>query len=638
MSVAGPAGSPGPAPPTRDRAGDRVSLVSSLRFRIAAAFLAVVAAMLVSVVFLQLQQRGVARTQALVTEGYLPLALQVDQIRADQQRIETDLQRLLRDERRPGTGERSAALVYGERLRENLLEARVHAKQAALMAVDAEERATLHKTQAHLGRIEDLVKSYQAASQQLLTTWESGDRDAATALAEPLRGDGRVLAEEIEQLSALLGNRIRALGEASDLARARANTVALASTTLTAALALILLVAVLVALRPIGELTTHVQRLARGDRPGPLDVRGHDEVALLAREFDRMVEALATRDRALRERAEDLDRLSRYLGSVLDSLEDALFVVEGGSVTLANPRATRLWGVAPDGPVPEALAPWVDGSVREVRHEGTEHEIRAMRFGPDGVIVVTVDVTDQRRSSERLARSERLALVGQMLAQITHEVRNPLNALSLNAEMLGDELARLDPQRKTEAWALLETVAGEIDRLTEVTAHYLQLARRPRARLDAEDPALVVAEVERLLQAEFARAGVTLTVRAEPMPPQRMDGNQIRQALLNVVRNAVEAGAHRLELSATLDEGHLRLELRDDGEGMSDEQIDRAFDPFWSTKATGTGLGLAITRQILEDHGGTVEVRSRPGEGTTITLALPEGAVEPEATSDRLAE
>ncbi|MCA9493363.1 MAG: hypothetical protein KC621_25705, partial [Myxococcales bacterium] len=160
-----------------------ISPVSSLRVRIVAAFLAVVGAMLVSVVFLLLQLRGIAHTQAVLTEGYLPLALQVDQIRGDQQRIDTDLQRILRQERRPGTGEQSAALVYGERLRENLLEARVHAKQASLMSSEPEERAVLHQTQAHLARIEELVKGYQQRSQDLVATYERGDAEGAAALA-----------------------------------------------------------------------------------------------------------------------------------------------------------------------------------------------------------------------------------------------------------------------------------------------------------------------------------------------------------------------------------------------------------------------------------------------------------------------
>jgi signal transduction histidine kinase len=232
-------------------------------------------------------------------------------------------------------------------------------------------------------------------------------------------------------------------------------------------------------------------------------------------------------------------------------------------------------------------------------------------------------VTEQRRALERLARSERLALVGQMLAQITHEVRNPLNALSLNAEMLSEEVGRLDPDRQTDAWPLLGTVSGEIERLTAVTAHYLQLARRPKARLAPERLADLVSEVVRLVHAELDQAGVKLEVNVEPLPMQLVDGNQLRQALLNVLRNAVEAPARHLRLEVTSSAGEVHLALADDGPGMTPAEIDRAFDPFFSTKATGTGLGLAITRQILEDHDGTVRVFSTPGRGTTFVLVLP---------------
>jgi signal transduction histidine kinase len=261
--------------------------------------------------------------------------------------------------------------------------------------------------------------------------------------------------------------------------------------------------------------------------------------------------------------------------------------------------------------------------VHEHHEAGLDHEVRAVPFGSAGVIVVVSDVTDQRRALERAARSERLALVGQMLAQITHEVRNPLNAISLNAEMLGDEIDRLDPEQRTEAGLLLGTISSEIERLVAVTAHYLQLARRPRARLVSEDLGELVGDVARLLHAELGQAGVALEVRAEALPAQLVDGNQLRQALLNVVRNAVEAGARRLRIEVGSDEAEVRLALVDDGPGMTTEEVSRAFDPFYSTKATGTGLGLAITRQILEDHDGTVRVDSAPGSGTTVTLAWP---------------
>ncbi|MEZ4323334.1 MAG: ATP-binding protein, partial [Myxococcota bacterium] len=172
-------------------------------------------------------------------------------------------------------------------------------------------------------------------------------------------------------------------------------------------------------------------------------------------------------------------------------------------------------------------------------------------------------------------------------------------------------------------WDILAIIASEIQRLTDVTGHYLQLARRPPAKLGATDLSDLVRDVERLLAAELESQTVDLTLELEALPPLLLDGNQLRQALLNVVRNAVEAGAHTLRLATRAADGFVEVELSDDGPGMQPEDVERATDPFYSTKASGTGLGLAITRQILEDHDGSIRVRSEPGRGTDIALIFP---------------
>jgi signal transduction histidine kinase/HAMP domain-containing protein len=597
--------------------------LSSLRLRIVAAFVAAVVTMLSAVVFLIWQFRGVAYTQELITAGYLPLSTMMDQIREAHQSIDTDIQRILRGERRPITGPHSQAALNGERLREKLLETKIRARATAALTRDPDELAMLNKVQRHLQALETLVKDYQERSLEFVELSEKGRKEEADALAEPLRRTGVELAGTIDTLDSGLEVRIRKLTLATEEQRKNATTVAGGLAGVAVGSSVGLLVAVLLAMRPIGQLTDHVQRLAQGERPGRLDARGDDEIALLAREFDRMVDAIELRDQTLTERAEQLDRLSRYLGSVLDNLEDALFVVEHGQVTLANPASQR-WEVAPGQPPPARVAPFVDQlGVHEHKDGASDYEVRVMPFGGSGVIVVAADVTEQRRALEQLSRSERLALIGQMLAQITHEVRNPLNAMSLNAEMLAEELEKLDPRKETDAHELLGTVSGEIHRLTEVTAHYLQLARRPKATLAPEALSELVSDVVRLVHAELGRAGVTLEVDCEPLPPQRVDGNQLRQALLNVLRNAVEAGGHRLRLGVHRIEEEVQVALADDGPGMTPDEVERAFDPFFSTKATGTGLGLAITRQILEDHDGRIEVVSAPGEGATVTLILP---------------
>lgn len=240
----------------------------------------------------------------------------------------------------------------------------------------------------------------------------------------------------------------------------------------------------------------------------------------------------------------------------------------------------------------------------------------------------------------RLIRSERLATVGRMAAQIAHEVRNPLSSIGLNAELLGDELAdRGDEPRK-----LIASISSEVDRLTEITETYLRFARLPRPKLESESLGAIVASVVELARGELAQAGVTLAVDVAPqLPDIAADEAQLRQALINLIRNAREAmtvGGKRLEISVRHEPpGQVVVRIADSGPGIGDADIGKIFDPFFSTKERGTGLGLALVHQIVVDHGGRIEVASPPGGGATFTLSFPaismgtlEGSPTPRAT------
>lgn len=627
-----------PLQPAPMVAAARVRPTASLRLRIVAAVL-LVALVLSGALLLQAgQHREIARSQALLTEGYLPLTLEVDQLRADQQRITTDLGRLLRQERRPGRGIDSSAAIHSERLRETAQEALVHGRQALMMATDPQDRAFLTKAEGSLRDVEALAERYQKRAAEVQAELESGAQ-STPELETQLRADDQALEVEIDTLSQLLETRVEKLGRSIDEQRQRSTEIAVALAVAGVGLAVGLIVAVLAALRPLERLTQQAQRLAAGDYASRIEGLGDNEIGVLGTEFNALAEALQQRDRRLVERAEELNRLSRYLRSVLERLEDPLVVVEDGQVTLANPAAEKRLHVETEAPV-QGLLSELDPSpgYLEVQHQGVRFAVRTSTFGEHGRVVLATDVTEQRRAEEALARSERLALVGQMLAQITHEVRNPLNAMSLNVEMLTDELGDLDPAHDTEAWDLLGTVSGEIDRLTRVTAHYLQLARRPPAELAPTSLPDLVHDVHRLIDAELAQQGVRIELDLSDPGPQLADGNQLRQALLNVIRNATEAGATHLRLSLRGERDDagdaVVLSLTDDGPGMDPEQMEKAFDPFFSTKAQGTGLGLAITRQILEDHDGRIEVRSVDPTGTRLDLRLPRrDALAPSASA-----
>jgi two-component system NtrC family sensor kinase len=222
---------------------------------------------------------------------------------------------------------------------------------------------------------------------------------------------------------------------------------------------------------------------------------------------------------------------------------------------------------------------------------------------------------------QRLIRSERLAAVGRIAAQITHEIRNPLASIGLNAELLGDELPAGGEGRR-----LLTSISGEVDRLSEITESYLRFVRLPKPELEPEDPGALVASVLEFTRAELAQAGIRLELALDPGVPEiAADENQIRQALLNLVRNAREAMTAGGLLRVTVDhaDGRVRVAVTDSGSGIAAQHLGKIFDPFFSTKEQGTGLGLALVQQIVSEHGGRIEVSNPREGGTTFLITFP---------------
>lgn len=240
---------------------------------------------------------------------------------------------------------------------------------------------------------------------------------------------------------------------------------------------------------------------------------------------------------------------------------------------------------------------------------------------------------------QKLIRSERLATVGRMAAHITHEIRNPLASVGLYVELLGDEVGD-----NAEAHRLLGSIGGEVDRLSEITETYLRFVRLPKPKLEHEDLGAIATAVLEFARGELALAGVKLEIDiASGLPDVAADESQIRQALLNLVRNAKEAmpegGQLRVSLVLeTLETGArwLRLIIADSGPGIAAEDLPKIFDPFFSTKEKGTGLGLALVQQIVSEHGGRIEVEMPPAGGTQFAILLPAPRrAEPSTASDR---
>jgi signal transduction histidine kinase len=232
-----------------------------------------------------------------------------------------------------------------------------------------------------------------------------------------------------------------------------------------------------------------------------------------------------------------------------------------------------------------------------------------------------------------LRRAERLAAVGRISAQITHEVRNPLNAIGLNAELLAEELEAL-PGSAPEARALCAAISREVDRLNALTEEYLRFARAPRTPGGRHAPAELVGNLLDFLAPELAAAGIEVRRELPPgVPAVRGDEARLRAVLLNLVRNAREAmaGGGTLTVSARPADGGVELTVRDTGAGIAPEALPRLFDPFYSTKERGTGLGLAFVQEVVQEHGGTVHASGAPGRGATFTIHLPAADERPAA-------
>ncbi len=227
------------------------------------------------------------------------------------------------------------------------------------------------------------------------------------------------------------------------------------------------------------------------------------------------------------------------------------------------------------------------------------------------------------QANQQLLASERLATIGKMAAHVTHEVRNPLSSIALNLELLAEEI----PGENNEAKALLRAIDKEVDRLTALSDQYLSMAKKEPPNLLAEDLVAIAAEAVQFNQRELLHHGVRATLEsAADLPNVRVDEAQIRQALLNLMRNAREAmpsgGVLALSVSHAPD-GGVQLCVEDEGEGMAAAVQGRVFEPFFTTKGRGTGLGLAVVKQIVTAHSATIECEKREPKGTRFRVVFP---------------
>jgi two-component system sensor histidine kinase PilS (NtrC family) len=360
---------------------------------------------------------------------------------------------------------------------------------------------------------------------------------------------------------------------------------------------------------------------------------------------------LAERFRSTREELEtkqaDLQDLEAFANLIFDSVGTGLIAVDREHrVAAVNRAAEQITGVNLDvalgepwsvfgGSVPlhaieSEIAASARGSAwREVtlrRADGEEVPVRmtfsTLRAGDGralGLIAACEDLSAIRAMEARMRAADRLASLGRMAANIAHEIRNPLAALSGAVEVMAAGAA--DDTRER----LGQIVLNETSRLNGVIREFLEYARPAPLSRTTVNVAETVDEVLVLLEHQVDPGTLKIVREFPPALTWTVDRQQFRQAVWNLCLNAVQAMPEGGELRVTMTAVARRLVVRvnDTGEGIATADLGQIFEPFFSTKSGGTGLGLALVHRIVQDHGGEIDVQSRSGAGSTFTLTLP---------------
>jgi two-component system, NtrC family, nitrogen regulation sensor histidine kinase NtrY len=407
---------------------------------------------------------------------------------------------------------------------------------------------------------------------------------------------------------------------------------------------------------PIEQLAEGTREIAAGNLAYKVPTRGgDDEIGVLVESFNRMTDDLARSKRQLEEAYLDLsDKHTEledrrvYIETVLEAITTGVISFDPlGRLTTINRAAARMLGVNEATAVGRFLEDVFAGAdlralvaqvhrTRRPRAASTELEFQLRRGGttlsllasatalrgPDGeytgAVVVLDDLTE-------LLKAQRVAAWREVAQRIAHEIKNPLTPIQLSAQRLRRRLART-PGEERLVLECTETIIHEVEGLKHLVDEFSRFARMPVLTPRPTDARQLIDGVASLYRESHPALSIT-TRHADDLPLLEIDPDHIKRAVLNLVDNAVEAigdsGVVRVETVHVPETGHARIIVSDNGPGISPEDRERLFLPYFSTKVSGMGLGLPIVHEIVTEHGGTIRVEANEPTGTRFVMELP---------------
>ena len=343
--------------------------------------------------------------------------------------------------------------------------------------------------------------------------------------------------------------------------------------------------------RSLAEMKTYTENVVESMADGLISVNREKKIVTLNR---KAAEFLGAKEEDLKNK-----EISKVFGINIENLlKEQGGVLRDWELRVSNKEGTQI-------PLSLSAAPLKDENEQEM-----------------GSVLLLRDLREIRDLQERVRRSERLASLGRLAAGVAHEIRNPLSSIRGFAQFFQN---RFKGQEKEQEYAAV--MVREVDRLNRVITELLDFARPKEPHRESHNLQEILEQTLKVLEPELAGRNIGVEKKLDASLPRILaDRDQLSQAFLNLMLNALESmeGEGKLRISLESEGASaLTISIADTGKGIPPEDLERVFEPFFSTKRKGTGLGLAIVHQIVENHKGEIRVESREGEGTTFRITLP---------------